>query len=93
MNMRLDKARRDEPTTEIDRFALGGQLGLNRDDLAVLDPDVGGAPIGVDQPRVPENEVHGFFSLSRSLALAEIGADERRIGAHVRGRARVLHQA
>ncbi len=70
MDMRLDKARRDETTAEIDRFALGGQLRLNRDDLAVLDPDVGGAPIGVDQPGALENEVHGVFSLPTSLSRA-----------------------
>jgi hypothetical protein len=48
MDMRLDKARRDKTTADIDCFALGSQIGLNRDDLAVLYPNVGGTPIGID---------------------------------------------
>ena len=90
--MRLDKARRDEPTAEIDRFGLRCQLGLDRDDLAVLDPDVGGTAVGVNEPRALENEVHSVpSSLRRSFMLAEIAANERWIGAQVRGRARMPH--
>src|SRR5262249_38863775 len=59
MDMRLDKARRDEPTAEIDRFPLRCEFGFDGDDLAVLDSDVGDATIGVNEPRAPENEVHG----------------------------------
>src|SRR5262249_12950533 len=59
MDMRLDKARRDEPTAEIDRFPLRCQRGFDGEDLAVLDSDVGDAAIGVIEPRALENEVPG----------------------------------
>src|SRR6516164_9369155 len=59
MDMRLDKARRNEPTAEIDRFPLRCELGFDGDDLAVLDSDVGDAAIGINELRALENEVHG----------------------------------
>src|SRR6202011_4935903 len=73
VDVRFDKASRNEPAGEIDYFGLNPKMRLDRDDFSILDSNIGAAAILAGKPCVPQNEVH-VSSLSQSLVLTEIGA-------------------
>ena len=60
MDMGLHEARRDEPSGEIDRLALGRQVRLDGRDPAVRDADVHAAPGIAGQSGVLQDQVHGW---------------------------------
>src|SRR6516164_8676487 len=81
MDMRLDKARRNEPTAEIDRFPLRCELGFDGDDLAVLDSDVGDAAIGINEPRAlasAHDNASSEADMIASTLLRKSGHDQAR---------------
>ena len=90
MDVRFDKASRNEPAGEIDYFGLNPKMRLQRDDFSILDSNIGAAAILAGKPCVPQNEVH-VSSLNQPLVLTEIGAHKRGIGAHLRRRACLLY--
>ena len=90
MDVRFNKAGGNEPAGEIDCFGLGPKIRFDRNDFTVVDCNIGGAATLAGKPGVPENEVYAS-SLHRALLLAEIGAHERGVGAHLRRRACMLY--
>src|SRR5262249_54447262 len=58
MDVRFDKARRDETAAEIDSLAVGCKPRLDRCNLAACDPDIGQHLLGTYSACVSQNEIH-----------------------------------
>jgi hypothetical protein len=58
MNMRLNKAGRNQAAAQIEAVALGWNVWSNRRDPAVLDADIRGVLLASKKARIPQNEIH-----------------------------------